>query len=107
MADKAPAPGQINYARYEARRRNIIAMLRATLWQELLHRMELSGERFDPYEAALQLRNWTQSEVEEALDEGFLIKVSWEGDRPPTITEVRAGYFAAAEAIKQLQPEEE
>lgn len=105
MADKAPAAGRVNYARYEARRRNIIAMLRATLWQELLHRMELSGERFDPYEAATQLAGWTMDEVRAAVEDGFQAELAWESDRPPTITEVRAGYVAAAEAIKQLEPE--
>lgn len=90
--------GTVDYAKYEARRKNIIAMLRAACIQEVLHIVTVGGEGVDPYEAAKRIHGWTVSEVELAMDEGFLVPLSSE-EEPPTEQEIRELYIEAANEV--------
>lgn len=90
--------GKIDYAKYEARRKNIIAMLRAQMLQEVLHYVTVGGKGVDPYETAKRIHGWTVSHLETALDEGFLVPLSPE-DPPLGEDQIRALYIQAAEEV--------
>jgi hypothetical protein len=89
--------GKIDYAKYEGRRKNLIAMLRAQMLQEVLHIVTLAPES-DPYEVAKRIHGWTESHLETALDEGFLVPLSPE-DPPLTEEQIRELYIKAAEEV--------
>lgn len=100
--------GKVDYARYEARRRNIIAMLRATMWQEVLDRVQNGGERVDPYDVGKAIHGWVENEVEVSIEEGFLIKLAWEPSErqlPPTESEIREWYMEASRAVSASSSE--
>ena len=96
------AKEKVNYAQYAARRRNLITLLRATMWQEMVDRVQNGGERIDPYEAGKAIHGFVEAEVEIAIEEGFLIKLAWEpseGQLPPTEAEIRQWYLEAARDV--------
>lgn len=86
--------GKIDYARYEGHRRNIIALLRACMWQEVLHRVRVGGEGVSAYEAGKNIHEWTEDELDQQLENEFLIPLSPE-DPPITLEEIRHYYNKA------------